>query len=240
MKKNSLIIIFLFISNIIAYSQDKVTYDPHPITSSGKPISDKDKLKPGDFLQVEWNGQWWAAKVISLENINQVKIHYLGYADSFDEIVPRSRLQADPQADKKVLVTASDYKNGRPEVGKFARVYKGGEGLEITLLRLGPEANNEFIFKIWGIDHELNGKLFKLKKEGNDQRADYYTFINGNRWVMFTLRTSSGYWFEWKELTVFLPKLTNGIDVYYDKDASGQVIPEHFLTEFLDQVNVQK
>ena len=73
----------------------------HPIPSSGKPVTAKTPLKAGDVLQVEWGGQWWAGKVLNVSAKGDVKIHYLGWASSWDEVVPRSQLQIDPKADVK-------------------------------------------------------------------------------------------------------------------------------------------
>jgi ribosomal 50S subunit-recycling heat shock protein len=79
-------------------------FNPGSITSTGEAVTAATPLKPGDVLQVEWGKTWWAAKVVSLEPDQQVKIHYIGWADFHDEVVPRSRLQLDPQAEAKALL----------------------------------------------------------------------------------------------------------------------------------------
>ncbi|MBI4028622.1 MAG: hypothetical protein HY360_26785 [Verrucomicrobia bacterium] len=81
--------------------------NPGSIASTGKPVAAATELKSGDILQVEWGGRWWAGSVVSLESNGCVKIHYIGWAASWDEIVPRSRLQIDPEAAEKTRTTMS-------------------------------------------------------------------------------------------------------------------------------------
>lgn len=56
------------------------------------PVSADTILKTGDRLQVEWHGAWYPGEVMGLQENGDIKIHYAGWDDSFDEVVPRSRL----------------------------------------------------------------------------------------------------------------------------------------------------
>jgi hypothetical protein len=71
---------------------------PGAIPSSGKAVTAGTPLRVGMMLQVEWGGEWWAARIIGIQRDGQVKIHYLGWESEWDEVVPRSRLQLDPEA----------------------------------------------------------------------------------------------------------------------------------------------
>ncbi len=48
-------------------------------------------LSVGDPLQVNWKGAWYPARVIAVGKDRQVKIHYDGYDNSWDEWVGPSR-----------------------------------------------------------------------------------------------------------------------------------------------------
>lgn len=50
-------------------------------------------LPGGDpTIEVEWNGEWYPARVLERMR-NRWKVHYIGYPDSDDEVVPRSRVR---------------------------------------------------------------------------------------------------------------------------------------------------
>lgn len=49
--------------------------------------------KSGDLVDVEWNKSWWAGKVLAIDGA-KYKIHYLGWASSWDESVGPERLRA--------------------------------------------------------------------------------------------------------------------------------------------------
>lgn len=66
-----------------------------PTESSGVPVTDDTRLERGTPVLALWGNNWWRAEVVSLESNRQVKIHYQGWDASWDEIVPRSRLQLD-------------------------------------------------------------------------------------------------------------------------------------------------
>lgn len=52
----------------------------------------ENKFKAGDVVTVEWHGRWWPATVIEVKP-NSWKIHYDGYADSWDEWVGPERIK---------------------------------------------------------------------------------------------------------------------------------------------------
>jgi sRNA-binding protein len=58
----------------------------------GTPVVASTALTPGQSVQVSWNGRWYNATVIRLVGRN-VRIHYDGWADSWDGNVPRNRIR---------------------------------------------------------------------------------------------------------------------------------------------------
>lgn len=67
-----------------------------PIQPTGQPVTESTFLEPGMAVQVEWEGSWWSGKVLSVASNGDVKIHYVGWEDSWDEYVPRKRLRTAP------------------------------------------------------------------------------------------------------------------------------------------------
>lgn len=115
----------------------------------------------------------------------------------------------------------------RPQVGKYAKVYKGSEGLYLTVARIGPAENNETLLVIEGVDHPWDGKIFIAKTQKYPNKTEYAIQVDGKDYVVFINRSGSG--------EVYLQKIGNPDHVYYDEDRSKQVIPEHFLTAYLKQ-----
>lgn len=115
----------------------------------------------------------------------------------------------------------------RPQVGKYAKVYKGSEGLYLTLVRIGPAQNNEALFVIEGIDHPWDGKIMVAKAKKYSNKTEYAIQVDGGDYVVFINRSGSG--------EVYLKKSGNPDRVYYDEERSKNVIPEHFLTAYLKQ-----
>lgn len=47
----------------------------------------------GQGVQVEWHGSWYAAHVLTVEPGGTYRIHYDGWAESWDESVPAARMR---------------------------------------------------------------------------------------------------------------------------------------------------
>ncbi|MDF1662122.1 MAG: hypothetical protein P1V97_10140 [Planctomycetota bacterium] len=75
--------------------------NPGPITSSEDPLAKYTALYKGMILQIEKDGLWWAGEVLTTLDDGRAVVHYLGWDLSYDEIVPRSRLQLDKEAAEK-------------------------------------------------------------------------------------------------------------------------------------------
>ncbi len=66
---------------------------PGPVSPSGQTIDADTPLAVDQSVLVEWGGNWWSATVIDTLADGTVKVHYTGWDEQWDEIVPRSRLQ---------------------------------------------------------------------------------------------------------------------------------------------------
>jgi len=64
-----------------------------PITQTGQAIDAETPLEVGTIVCAEWRGFWWRASVVALEPNGDVRVHYDGWGERWDETVPRSRLQ---------------------------------------------------------------------------------------------------------------------------------------------------
>jgi hypothetical protein len=50
------------------------------------------EIKKGDKFAAKWAGQFYPVEVVSLEPDGNVKIHWIGYTDAWDQVIPRSEL----------------------------------------------------------------------------------------------------------------------------------------------------
>jgi len=64
-----------------------------PKESTEQGIGTEMTLKVGMPIEAEWGNKWWPAQVVQLMANNQVKIHYEGWTDASDEVLPRTRLR---------------------------------------------------------------------------------------------------------------------------------------------------
>lgn len=78
------------------------TNEPATDRSTNKPsdtaqrVTDSTPLQIGMLLIVESTGSLYPVEVLELDKSGQVKIHYVDWSDTWDELVPRSRLWVEP------------------------------------------------------------------------------------------------------------------------------------------------
>ncbi len=72
---------------------DQEFSSPGPVSPTGLKINKNTPLGPGQPVLASQSGAWWLATVLSLEPKNKVLVHYDGWEDHFDEVVPRTRIQ---------------------------------------------------------------------------------------------------------------------------------------------------
>ena len=121
----------------------------------------------------------------------------------------------------------------RPEVGKYCKVYRGSENLQITMVRVGKESANEVLFEVVGIDHPYDGRIMKAKSVVDGSRTNIKIKVDGNDWVIATRRNDqqSNGW------SVFLPNKgakESEYEVYYSEAHSGECKPEYLLTAWIE------
>ena len=122
--------------------------------------------------------------------------------------------------------------DARPEVGRYCKVYRAGEGLKVLLLRVGPEANNESLVCTDGFDHPWDGKIFKAKVVKADGRQEFTIQNNGRPFVILVFREKYG------QSLLYVPKYgTEETErpVSYSEDLSAGCKPDILLSQYLNQ-----
>lgn len=66
-----------------------------PVEPSGIPIEPEARLERGDRVLASSQGLWWQAEVRTLGSDDWVAVHFLGWDSTWDEVLPRERLQVD-------------------------------------------------------------------------------------------------------------------------------------------------
>lgn len=64
-----------------------------PAVGTGTAIDANTPLAAGQAIIVEWSGRWYPGSVIRTNPDGTVRIHYVGWADSWDEDAPRARIR---------------------------------------------------------------------------------------------------------------------------------------------------
>lgn len=67
-------------------------YLPYGASWGTQPRSGNDLVR-GQSIHVEWNGSWYPATVVRVDDSSHVFIHYDGYESSFDESVTLDRIR---------------------------------------------------------------------------------------------------------------------------------------------------
>lgn len=65
----------------------------YPVEPSGVAIDVDTPLEIGSVVLSFSQERWWRAEIIGFEGENHVKIHYPGWGDEWDVVVPREELQ---------------------------------------------------------------------------------------------------------------------------------------------------
>lgn len=108
---------------------------------------------------------------------------------------------------------------------KYPRVYRGGEGITVTVIPLMPSPEKDALVEVKGIETKIDEVVLRHKAvEGNDPA--WSTTIAGEGF--WTLR-SEKIW-GWKRLLLILPeKPMETIDMVYDEKASKKVKAQEFV-----------
>lgn len=117
------------------------------------------------------------------------------------------------------------------ETGRYCKKYNGGEGVIVTIMRIGDDKSNEALVAIEGVDHSWDRKIFKAKVNSYDNKKDFTISVKGKSFTALTWRDG--------RYILMLPK-ENAIEqmefyLAYSKDLSGECKPEWLLKEYKEQ-----
>ena len=117
-----------------------------------------------------------------------------------------------------VLVLASPADAGL-EAGKYARHYKGQEGIEVTIVNLKGEAHDKLVL-VKGIESRIDDVPLLHTKVADGEAIALTTVVDDK--IFWTVRSQDSNW--GKTVVLRLPEdITNGIDLYYDRAGSKKV-----------------
>jgi CHAT domain-containing protein/Tfp pilus assembly protein PilF len=152
------------------------------LCSSEKPVLSADLVavqqrawKPGDHVEVEWKGDWYQAQVIEI-NAQQYKIHYDGYASSWDEWVDPARIRAVSAKETKRTVPSQSAATSSPLdqiIELLKQSYeKQTAGQTDAAISLAERALN-LAEKNLGPDHGFTAMSLTTLAQLSDQKQDY-------------------------------------------------------------------
>ncbi len=102
----------------------------------------------GDHVLVQWEGDVYPAMIIEVPGPGKVKVHYDGYDNIWDEVIPRSRIEGrvegkppTPEPPEKVRRTAVEAaKTNQHKIGERVKVEFHGHYYPAVVVGIvGPE-----------------------------------------------------------------------------------------------------
>ena len=69
---------------------------------------------------------------------------------------------------------------GNPELGRYIEQYEGQVGsnpFTVKVLRIGKKIDEQFLIQISGVDDEMDGKIYKYKKEWQNSDKSLHKYI---------------------------------------------------------------
>lgn len=128
--------------------------------------------------------------------------------------------------------TKKTAETARPEVGKYCKLYRAGEGLVVSMVRVGPESNDEMLIGFNGFDHPWDEKIFKAKVVTADGRQEFTIRYNDRPFVVLVIREKYG------QSTLFVPKYGTEQPerpLQYSQQLSAECDPDIFLSQYINQ-----
>jgi hypothetical protein len=120
----------------------------------------------------------------------------------------------------------------RPPVAKYAKAFRGPDGLIVSLLGIGKPEDEEYLLQYSGINHDWDLKIFKVKKEPSGRGHSYVMMVDEHEYHTLLERPD---WGGHTGYQVYIPKTADGVGVGYDEDYSKRIKPQHYLTDYLEQ-----
>jgi len=90
--------LLLLLGAVLLACKQKPTDEGEPGAASAAPPATTPAaaavvFNPGDQVDVEWKGDWWKAVVTQVSPGPQYEIHYVGWSESWDEVVGPRRIR---------------------------------------------------------------------------------------------------------------------------------------------------
>jgi hypothetical protein len=115
----------------------------------------------------------------------------------------------------------------RPEVSRYVKAYRGGEGIAVRVLRVGPNASQEALVQITGVDHRWDGRIQKMHIEPTQRGVTYILASEGKRLAVLNMEEA--------RVELLAPTLSGPTPLSYDRELSQQGNAQHFLSAYLEQ-----
>lgn len=116
--------------------------------------------------------------------------------------------------------------------GKYSKVFKGPEGLKVTVVHLSPATEGTALIKFTGTEHRLDGHVLLYWIDARDPKRTYYsTLFDGKRWTPYHVAV------EWGRKTHYfsLGGRTPMTLRYHEKE-SARINPRALMEEYRRQV----
>ena len=114
-----------------------------------KPIGPDQALRVGDQVQAEWQGTWWAAQVVAVNDDGTVRIHYTDWDDSFDETLSRDRLMTGAVVPPPAVYGSAQMAPGPLCYSSLDKFFLGDPVTDQTPLRPGDKVHVEWNSTWW-------------------------------------------------------------------------------------------
>jgi len=121
-----------------------------------------------------------------------------------------------------------------PEVGPLVKAYKGPEQMKVSIVRFGPKEAKQALVVFEGIDHEWNGKVFKMNV--SDDGNKYTMMVNHNpNYIVIALRSATYGGSDNSLAIVGLKDDRKEYQALYNEELSKSGKPQDILAKYLEQ-----
>ncbi len=125
----------------------------------------------GDEVMVEWEGKEYPAVILKQESAAKFKVHFEGYEDSWDEVVPKSRIKGHKKGDEprveppaKVRAKALEAaKSNTYQVGDHVRVEWHGKYYPATVIEIIGKEQYRVHYEGYGPEWDENVGLSRVQ-----------------------------------------------------------------------------
>lgn len=118
------------------------------------------------------------------------------------------------------------------KVAKYAKVYKGDEGIKVVVVPFDPPTRKLAFIKVTGINHEWDGVIFVHEIRGEGARLDYVKKVDNHDYVTLIARPG---WDDKPKYTLFTKGVADDVPLTYSEELSEKTKAEDILAEYLKQ-----